>query len=295
MKWFLRILMVVIALVGIGLMGYPLYNNYLYEKAQKNLAAYYEQMAAEISPEERDTRWDECEEYNRQILSGGVIPSDPFTEDDEDPEKSRYYSLLSLDDKGAMGSFEVPGLIGPLIIYHGTDEDVLQKGVGHMEGSSLPVGGIGTHAVLSAHTGLTNKKLFTNLDQLEMGDVFFLKILGETLAYQVNQIKVVLPTEAVDELRIDPNEDYVTLVTCTPYGINSHRLLVRGTRIPYEEAEQIANSTPTKKGSTWLTKYLKSLIIGVAIASGLWIILRLPRLIIKSRKKRKEEDSSADQ
>ena len=288
MKWFFRILIIVIAMAGIGLMGYPLYNNYLYEKGQKELAAYYDQLAAEITPEERDKRWDECEEYNRELLAGNVSLSDPFGEGGEVSGDSRYYSLLSLDEDGAMGSFVVPGLIGPLVIYHGTEEKILQKGVGHTKTSSLPVGGKGTHAILSAHTGLTNKKLFTNLDQLEMGDVFFLKILGEKLAYQVDKIKVVLPTEARDDLLIDPEQDYVTLVTCTPYGINSHRLLVRGTRITYEEAEQIANNTP-KKGSTWLSKYLKSLIMGVGIAVGLWILMRLPRRIIKSMKKRKEE------
>ena len=288
MKWFFRILIGVITLAGIGLMGYPLYNNYLYEKEQKELAAYYDSLVKEIPPTERDARWAECEEYNRGLLTGFSGPVDPFENNGEEQVDSLYNSLLRLDDTGAMGSFEVPGLIGPLVIYHGTDEEVLQKGVGHTKTSSLPVGGKGTHAILSAHTGLTNKKLFTNLDQVEMGDVFFLYILGEKLAYQVDQIKVVLPYETED-LRIDPNEDYVTLVTCTPYGINSHRLLVRGTRIPYEEAKQIANNTEKKGASTWLSKYLKSLFIGVGIATGLWIILRLPRLIIKFRKKRKEE------
>lgn len=170
-----------------------------------------------------------------------------------------------------MGSIEIPSIDVNLVIYHGTEEEVLQKGVGHLQGTSLPVGGTGTHSVLSAHTGLPNKKLFTDLDQLEPGDVFYLHILGETLAYKVDQILTVLPHET-DALMIDSTQDYVTLVTCTPYGINSHRLLVRGTRIPYEEAQQIAQDAGTHSGSTWRDEYLKALFVGLLILLVLIIV-----------------------
>lgn len=288
MKWYYRVLIGIIVLVGIGLAGYPLLSNYIYEENQKELVAYYEKQAAQMQPTERNSQWDECETYNRTLLKGGVQLFDPFSYSEEDFEDSLYDSLLSFDDQGAMGSLEAPGLIGPLVIYHGTDEDILQKGSGHLKGSSLPVGGKGTHAVLTGHTGLTNNKLFTNLDRLEIGNVFFLSILGEKLAYKVDQIKVVLPNEAKDDLYIDPEEDYVTLITCTPYGINSHRLLVRGTRIPNEEAEQIAAGTQ-KKIDTWTSQYMKSILAGIVIATVLWVIIRLVRLIIKLIKKRKEE------
>lgn len=287
MKWYHRILIGLIVLVGIGLLGYPLLGNYLSESQQKDLIAYYEKQAAEMTPAERDSQWALCEAYNQSLLTNGTRFSDPFTGNDEDLDDPLYDALLNFGERGTMGSLEVPGLIGPLVIYHGTREEVLQKGGGHLQGSSLPVGGKGTHAVITGHTGLTNNKLFTNLDRLEIGDVFFLSILGEKFAYQVDQIRVVLPDEAIDDLRIDPEQDYVTLITCTPYGINSHRLLVRGTRIPYEEAGQIAAATK-KKGSTWTSKYIQSILIGVAIVAVLWIINRLVRLVVKLTKKRRE-------
>ena len=287
MKWYSRIFIGIIALAGIGLIGYPLLSNYLSEINQKELVAYYEKLAEEMPAEERNSQWDRCEEYNRDLLSGGVRFTDPFSESD-DFEDPLYDSLLSFDARGAMGSLEVPDLIGPLVIYHGTDEDALQKSCGHLKGSSLPVGGKGTHAVITGHTGLTNNNLFTNLDRLEMGDVFFLTILGEKLAYQVDQIKVVLPNEATEDLCIDPEQDYVTLVTCTPYAINSHRLLVRGTRIPYEEAEQISANSKNR-GSTWISQFIKSILAGIAIVAVLWVILRIVRFIKKLVKKRKGE------
>lgn len=287
MKWYYRVLIVIFVLAAIGLMGYPFLSNYLLEKDQQELVEYYEKQAAEMSPQERNSQWDECEAYNRMLLSGGVRFADPFS-DSDNSDDPLYDSLLRLDDQGAMGSLEVPGLIGPLVIYHGTNEDVLQKGGGHLKGSSLPIGGKGTHSVITGHTGLTNNKLFTNLDRMEPGDVFFLNILGEKLAYQVDQIKIVLPNEAMEDLRIDPQQDYVTIITCTPYGINSHRLLVRGTRIPCKDAEQIAADTQNR-GSTWVSEFIKSVLVGVAIVTALWGINRLLRLIIKSMKKRKEE------
>lgn len=293
MKWFFRILIVLFTVVGIGLMAYPLLGNYFHEINQKALVARYEKLAAEMSPAGRDKIWDECEKYNEDILNGGFWPSDPFGEGDDTPESALYNSMLSIGTDGAMGTIEAPGFFDPILIYHGTGEDVLQKGAGHLSGTSLPTGGKGTHAVLSAHTGLSSKQLFTNLDQLKEGNVFYISILGEKHAYQVDQINVVLPNEA-ESLRIDPEQDYITLITCTPYGVNSHRLLVRGTRIPYEEAEQISNKQQKKGMSTWTLMYLKAIGTGAAIAAGLWIILSLLRRIRKAMSKRKEEKSNAD-
>ena len=276
-KWFFRILIGVITLGGIGLMGYPLLSNYLYEKSQTDLAAYYQELSENISPEERNSQWEKCDAYNRSLLTGETSLTDPFGGSQQSSDESLYESLLNLRGDGAMGSIEIPNISGTLIIYHGTDDATLQNGAGHLQGTSLPVGGLGTHCVLSAHTGVPGKKLFTNLDQMKRGDVFYLNILGEKLAYKVNRIKVVLPHETED-LKIDPDKDYVTLITCTPYGVNSHRLLVRGTRIPYEEAAEAEQ----KKGiSTWILMYLKAVLVGVAIAAVLGLIIWLLRLIRK--------------
>lgn len=278
-KWFFRILIGVITLGGIGLIGYPLLSNYLYEKSQAELAEYYQNLSEEMPPEARSAQWELCNEYNKGLLTGETFLTDPFDSNRSSSDTSRYESLLNLRGDGSMGSLEIPNIAGTLIIYHSTDDDVLQKGAGHLQGTSLPVGGAGTHCVFSAHTGLPGKKLFTNLDQMKRGDVFYLNILGEKLAYKVDKISVVLPHET-DELKIDPDEDYVTLITCTPYGINSHRLLVRGTRIPYEEAEQ-TESEKQKGISTWILMYLKAILVGVAIAAVLGLIIWLLRRIRK--------------
>lgn len=279
-RWMVKVLAGIILLAGIGLMAYPLLSNILFERQQAALADYYEQLAKDLPEEERSRHWDDAQSYNRALVESGSQFSDPFG-DATTASDNAYNDLLNLNGDGAMGSMEIPGITGKLVIYHGTEEDALQKGVGHLQGSSLPVGGESTHCVLSAHTGLPSKKLFTNLDQMEIGDVFYLHILGEVLAYQVDQIEVILPHET-EHLTIEPHEDFVTLVTCTPYGINTHRLLVRGTRIPYEEAKQIENSR--QRGiSTWLVQYLKAALVGLGIVLLGFIIWLLHR----RRKKRK--------
>ena len=171
----------------------------------------------------------EADIYNQKLSEKGSFYYDAFS-DEITIEKEVYLSLLNADGEGTMGHIEIPKISVRLPIYHGTDETVLEKGCGHMEGSSLPVGGISTHAVVCAHTGLGTAELFTNLDQLEIGDTFEILVFGRNLVYHVDEVQVVLPDQ-MEELSIVNGEDYVTLVTCTPYGINSHRLLVRGKRI----------------------------------------------------------------
>ena len=171
-----------------------------------------------------------------------------------------------------MGSIEIPRINCTLVVYHSTDESVLAKGVGHLQGTSLPIGGRGTHCVLSGHTGTADKELFTNLDQLREGDVFYMHIWGETLAYMVDGKKVVLPNETKD-LYIDREKDLITLVTCTPYGINSHRLLVRGIRIPYEEAKEIEKKSRQVILDTWSIKYIHAVIAGIAIAFVIVVLI----------------------
>lgn len=196
-------------------------------------------------------------------------------------ERTSYRDLLNLDSSNVMAVLTIPKLGEELPVYHGSTESVHQSGIGHLEYTSLPVGGSSTHAALSGHRGLPSKQLFTDLDQMEVGDVFYIDVLGERLAYQVDQIKTVLPDQ-VDELRIIEGEDYVTLVTCTPYGINTHRLLVRGTRIPYKAAAE----EEAKTG--WvLTQTRKELLLGLLVI----LIYLIIRWILSRKKKKKQEET----
>ena len=259
----LTILAILVFLAVISLLAYPVVSNLLYEKEQEELMEHYDSIAGEkITADEQAEELQECRDYNRGLLQGGVLLTDPFDMSQLDPSAMPYAGLLNVDQEGGMAYLRIPAIDVELMIYHGTEEEVLQKGVGHLQGSSLPVGGAGTHCVLSAHTGLNDKKLFTDLDQLENGDLFYIHVLGEILAYQVDQIRVVLPEETED-LKINTREDYVTLVTCTPYGINTHRLLVRGTRVPYEEEREQSDGT-LRKGS-WLEQYRLAAFAGLSV------------------------------
>lgn len=262
---------VLVMMVGIAVMLYPLVSNLLYERQQEELTEFYADKAEEIPEEEKNEQLEECRIYNDNLRSGGVLLTDPFEGAQLDPAAHPYVDLLNITGDGAMGSLEIPAIGVDLVIYHGTDEEVLQKGVGHLQGSSLPIGGTGTHSVLSAHTGLSSKKLFTDLDQLEEGDVFYIHVLNEDLAYQVDQIKVVLPSDTED-LQINAEEDYVTLITCTPYGINSHRLLVRGTRVPYDEAKASEERAGRSTAGSWLQDYGKAMIAGLILLAVLGLI-----------------------
>ena len=194
-----------------------------------------------------------------------------------------YNSQLDIAGNGIIGYVIIPKIQVNLPIYHGTDAEVLDRGVGHLLGSSLPVGGKNTHTILSGHSGMASQKMFTDLEQLAQGDVFYLNVLNETLAYQVIQISTVLPYET-ELLSIVPGADLCTLVTCTPYGVNTHRLLVRGSRIPYEEAEQLMEETASEEAaaSTWEEKYLQGVILGIAAALVLILVIAIGAQIYQS-------------
>lgn len=253
-----------IVTVGLGLAAYPFISNYLYENRQEKVTAGQEQIIQGMSEEELEAQRQRARDYNSRLLEAGAVLTDPFQveETGEALSAQEYESLLNLYGDGMMCALEIPAIDVKLNVYHGTGGDVLEKGVGHLAESSLPVGGAGSHAVLSAHTGLPGKKLFSDLEWMERGDVFYLHVLGETLAYQVDQIKVISPEDTSD-LRINREEDYVTLVTCTPYGINSHRLLVRGIRIPYEEA--VAKPQSEAVRSQWMRQYLYTVLVGLLV------------------------------
>lgn len=274
------ILIGAIFLVGFGIMIYPALSNLYSEHNQIEAINKYEKVVEDMTDDEIEQAKELAQEYNEHLI-GNVIITDPFDVDAQRELSKEYEGLLNIDGDGIMGYVDIPKIDVNLAIYHGTEEEVLQKGVGHLENTSLPIGGEGTHTVLSGHTGLPTAKLFNGLSDLEEGDKFYLNILGETLAYEVDQIKVVEPHDTSD-LLIDSTKDYATLVTCTPYGVNSHRLLVRGSRIPYVEKEN--EVVTTNNINTWVTEYKQALIIGVC---GLIIILFIIWLLFKGNKKRK--------
>ena len=223
-KHFTTILLVLILLTGVSLLLYPTVSDYWNSFHQSRAIASYVEAVAEIDNTDYEKMWQEAVAYNEKLKdnSGRWMPTDE--------ELEEYERLLNVSDTGIMGYIEIPKIKVSLPIYHGTDEAILQIAIGHIPGSSLPVGGKGTHCVVSGHRGLPSAKLFTDLDQLEEGDLFMMRILDETLTYEVDQVRIVEPEELSD-LEIDEDKDLCTLVTCTPYGINSHRFLVRGHRV----------------------------------------------------------------
>ena len=235
--WFKRhwstVLLLIILLAGLGLLGYPTFADWWNSFHQSRAIAGYSEQVSKIDDAEYEKMLEDAREYNKTLLEKGV---GRFIMTDE--EREEYNSLLDIDGSGIMGYVEIPKINVSLPIYHGTDEAVLQIAVGHIEGSSLPVGGEGTHCVISGHRGLPSAKLFTDLDQLTEGDIVQITVLDETLTYEIDQIRIVLPNE-LEELALDPKKDYLTLVTCTPYGINSHRMLVRGHRIDNPDAHDV--------------------------------------------------------
>lgn len=224
MKKVLPVLAVVLIFVlGLGIMLYPTIANYVNARSQTVAIDHYEE-AARANAAYYEGLLEQAQAFNREIFENGGLVN--LT----DEQKAAYETLLNLNGDGVMGYIEIPRLELKLSIGHGTEEDVLQRMVGHIEGSSLPVGGESTHAVLSAHRGLPTAKLFSDLDLMQVGDRFTIHTLNQTLTYQVDQITVILPEE-IEALAIEPGGDYVTLMTCTPYAVNTHRLLVRGVRV----------------------------------------------------------------
>ncbi|MGN8777800.1 class C sortase [Blautia sp. HCP3S3_C12] len=224
------IFIIVIFLAGLGFISYPTVSNLWNQAHQSRAIATYSKQVEKLDDTENKKMLKAARKYNKSLLK----KSDHWKLSKKD--KKKYESLLDVSGTGIMGYIEVPKIDCSLPIYHGTDEGALQIAIGHLEGSSLPVGGKSTHCVLSGHRGLPSARLFTDLDQMEEGDIFILNVLGHKLAYEVDQIKVVLPEEMSD-LEIQEGKDLCTLVTCTPYGINTHRLLVRGHRVKYVETK----------------------------------------------------------
>ena len=258
---------------AIILMGYPYIANYIFEHRTDSIVETTEKLEKNMEDRKREEYADEINKYNQELYSGRIQLQDPFKEMFEEKETGKYNELLNINKNGIMGTIVIPAINIKLPIYHGTSEKILEKGIGHLEGSSLPLGGENTHTVLTGHTGLSNAKLFTDLSEMKEGEFFFLNILGEQLVYQINQIRIVLPTD-LEELYIKKGKDYCTLVTCTPYGVNTHRLLVRGERVENEGIiENKSNFEKKRIESRWMKEYKYALKSSLGMLGGSFILL----------------------
>jgi sortase A len=282
-----RLIVIFLAIISALLIAYPYISNISFEMATDSTIATMKKEGGNTADKYAD-EIAAAKEYNARLTKYRVSLAGFSDEDVKDSDAdAEYDDLLNMTSDGAMGFIEIPCIDVTLLVYHGQSDEVLKKGVGHIKGTSLPVGGESTHTVLTGHTGLSSAKLFTDLDNVEMGDVFFLNVMGETLAYKVDQIMIVTPDDTSD-LTIVDGKDYCTLVTCTPYGINSHRLLVRGERTDYEGAlADEESSTRTHASSQWLIEYNRALVISALLfALGLMIMLIIRKL--KEKKKNKK-------
>ena len=263
-KHFTTILLVLILLTGVSLLLYPTVSDYWNSFHQSQAIASYVEAVAEIDNTDYEKMWQEAVAYNEKLKDN----SGRWTPTDEELEE--YERLLNVSDTGIMGYIEIPKIKVSLPIYHGTDEAILQIAIGHIPGSSLPVGGKGTHCVVSGHRGLPSAKLFTDLDQLEEGDLFMMRILDETLTYEVDQVRIVEPEELSD-LEIDEDKDLCTLVTCTPYGINSHRLLVRGHRVENLKEDTIRVTADAQQIDPVMVAPVVAVPLILLLGIGAWI------------------------
>lgn len=283
-----RFVRLLVILLGIGILVYPSLSEYLSERNSSRTTASYDDSVSQMEQARLDEMLAQAQEYNRQ-LAGVSMGEAPLSDDDGNPiTPESYWDLLNVDSTGIMGYIEIPKLNTTIPIYHGSSEEVLQVGVGHLQNTSLPVGGESTHAALSGHRGLPTRSLFTDLDKMEIGDRFYIKILNETLCYTVDQILTVLPSE-MEALAIEPGQDYVTLITCTPYGINSHRLLVRGTRTPYtpeQYAEEIQTELPLWER---IPMQYRHMLIGAAVLVAILLVRALVLAIMNMRKRSKQQ------
>lgn len=262
MRRLLRSLSAVVCVLSIVAVLYPPVSESISRYRQKEIMIAADKCIAAESDEKLTVEYAAAEEYNRCLLSGGQL--------------SPYSDLLNLSGDGIMGVLEIPKISVTLPIYHGTDNITLSKGIGHLYGTSLPVGGEGTHAALSGHSGMAGQRMLSDLEQLVIGDCFTVRVLNKKLTYQADQIKIVLP-EDVSDLAIDPEKDYVTLVTCTPYGVNTHRLLVRGVRVAEQETQ-----TYSKAPSTWYRQYGYGILAGLIAAV---LLMSIPFFIRHRRRK----------
>ena len=290
-----RILVAIVFLAGLSLLLYPFVANKWNTYRQERLISSYDEVVSEKSAAgsvDYEAEWLKAQQYNEDLLPS-ILPDSFAVAEADEGEDEAYMSALNLTGDGIMGTVDIPKIGIKLPIYHTTDEEVLEKAAGHLEGSSLPIGGESTHAVISAHRGLPSASLFTDLDLLEIGDHFLIKVLDETLCYEVDQILTVEPDET-EALQVEEGEDLVTLLTCTPYGVNTQRLLVRGHRVPYEETVVAEEEAPLAAVSLH-TNYLLWVIVGLAVTALFILALFLWDRRTRRRRRQGTEHKETEQ
>lgn len=288
----IKIMVIMLFIAGIGLLAYPVLSNEWNTYVQSKLIGNYQDKLSSMDDNEYELEWNAAEDFNSQILQND-IGTDVFGMDSEEDEKtpsdkfynSKYYSVLNVNGDGIMGYLSIPKINLKLPIMHGTFDEFIQTALGHMNGTALPIGGEGTHSVIVGHRGLPQAELFTNIDQLKEGDKFYIHVLDEVHAYQVDKIYPMIEADDIDTLTealaVEDGKDYVTLFTCTPYGVNTHRLLVRGSRVEYLGEDE------TPKGAQAVVETVYDYYLIVFIAGLILAIIII--LIIRKLLKKKNE------
>ncbi|MBQ9680567.1 MAG: class C sortase [Ruminococcus sp.] len=279
--WIVAILLMIVAII---LAAYPFISDYVNSINVQGQGVVYEENVEKLDEIDYDQLLRDARSYNAGLI-GSTYNDDPFAKVFRYPDD--YMDMLRIDNTDVMASISIPKINVNLPIYHGTSDEILQEGVGHLSTSSLPVGGKGSHCILTGHTGYSQLRLFSDVDQMEEGDVFFITVLKEKLAYRVYAKDVILPEET-GSLQIDPDEDYCTLVTCYPFGVNTHRLLIRGTRIDLGEGEELAKDQ-TNGESTWDQEYKKAILLGLALLAAILIVFFTLRYIVRKIKRSKQK------
>lgn len=285
MRKLANILFGLLFLAGFGILAYPTISDQWNTYRQSKLISSYDNAVAELEPEDFSREWELARNFNDSLQTNNLYGDVFGLADDESIQDTEYWNVLNIAQDGIMGYLSIPKINIRLAVYHGTSEDVLQTGIGHLGGTKLPIGGESTHSVVAAHRGLPSARLFTDADQLEKGDRFYIHILDEVLAYEVDRILPMVDkddTETLGEaLSIEEGQDYVTLFTCTPYGVNSHRLLVRGTRVPYSGEEEVTGITEMMLSAV-RNYYMLYLLLGLSVTI---LIISVMRLMFRRRKK----------
>ncbi len=276
-------------LIGFGILVYPTVADQWNTYRQNRLISSYENTVEKMEPEDFTREWEAARNFNATIPQNNIY-GDVFGEDGEETENTAYWQVLNIAGDGVMGYLSIPKIDVKLSIYHGTSDEVLQTGIGHLDGTALPIGGESTHSVLAAHRGLPSARLFTDVDQLQEGDRFYIHVLDEVLAYQVDQILDMVDKDDHETLekalQTEEGKDYVTLFTCTPYGVNSHRLLVRGVRVPYNGEEDVKPTAAESMLQSIQDYYMLYLLLGLAVT---FLVILLLRFLMKPKRQGKEK------
>lgn len=277
-------------LIGFGILVYPTVSDQWNTYRQSRLISNYETTVENLTEEDFSDEWQKAIAFDQALVRNDLY-GDVFGEDDGELESTEYWKVLNVANDGVMGYLSIPKINVKHAIYHGTGDKVLQTGIGHLNGTKLPIGGESTHSVLAAHRGLPSARLFTDLDQIKKGDMFYVHVLDEILAYQVDQILDMVDKDDHETLeaalQIEEGKDQVTLFTCTPYGVNSHRLLVRGTRVPYNGEEEAETSVAESMLKTVQNYYMLYLILGLSIT---FLIILFMRFLFKAKYKKDKNE-----